>query len=234
MGLEAIFKGWTGELKTRFINKLILNDQYKVFNNVIIKTERGSTQIDHVIVSPYGLFSVETKDKNGWIYGDEKQKQWTQKIFKNTYKFQNPLHQNYAHTMSLSEYLGVEHEKIFSLIIFWGDCEFKTKMPDNVCKGGIFNNEFKAYIQSKNKILFSPDVIDSICTKLNEAKKNSGLIGSWKHVKEVKSRYQNDTKCPKCGGDLVKRISSRGENRGKSFLGCKNYPRCKYIKDTYN
>ena len=70
MGLEAIFKGWTGELKTKFVNSFFLNDKYKVFNNVLIQTERGSTQIDHVIVSPYGLFSIETKDKTGWIFGD--------------------------------------------------------------------------------------------------------------------------------------------------------------------
>ncbi len=229
MGLEAIFKGWTGELKTKFINSLFLNEQYKIFNNVIIRTERGSTQIDHVIVSPYGLFAVETKDKTGWIFGDANQKQWTQKIFNNTFQFQNPLHQNYAHTKSLSEYLGIEHEKIHSLVIFWGDCEFKTPMPDNVCKGGIFNNKFKNYIQSKKQVLFSPDIINLICSKLKDAKENSGLFSNWQHSNEVKNRYKSTTKCPKCGCDLVKRVSNK-DNRNV-FLGCSNYPRCKYIKD---
>ena len=102
-GLEAKLKGWTGELKTRFINSLFLSAEYKVFNNIIIRTERGSTQIDHVIVSPYGLFAVETKNKTGKIYGDEKQRQWTAVIYNKKYRFQNPLHQNHAHTMSLAE-----------------------------------------------------------------------------------------------------------------------------------
>jgi hypothetical protein len=231
MGLEAIFKGWTGELKTKFINSLILNEQYKVFNNVVIRTEHGSAQIDHVIVSPYGLFAVETKDKTGWIYGDEKQKQWTERIFKKTYPFQNPLHQNYAHTMSLAEYLGIEHEKIHSLVIFWGDCEFKTPMPDNVCKGDISNSKYKDYIRSKKQVLLSPEEISSICLKLNDAKKDSGLLSGWKHVKELKNRYQSTTKCPKCGGDLVKRVLNRDERKGIPFLGCSNYPRCTYTKD---
>lgn len=34
---------------------------------------------------------VETKNMKGWIFGSANQKQWTQKIFKHTAKFQNPL-----------------------------------------------------------------------------------------------------------------------------------------------
>jgi hypothetical protein len=231
MGVEALFKGWTGELKTKFINSLLLNDKYRVLNNVIIQTERGSTQIDHVIVSPYGIFAIETKDKTGWIFGDEKQTQWTQKIFNKTYKFQNPLHQNYGHTQSLSAYLGIEHEKIHSLVIFWGGCAFKTPMPENVCKGGIFNSKFKQFIQSKNEVVFSLEEINKIQSDLTRLKENSGFFSSLQHAKDVKDRYKSTTTCPKCGGDLVKRVSNKGQRIGKSFLGCSNYPRCKYIKD---
>jgi restriction system protein len=230
MGLEARFKGWTGELKTRFVNSLSLGAEYKVFNNVIIRTKRGSTQIDHVIVSPYGLFAVETKDKTGWIFGDANRELWTGVIFKKRYSFPNPLRQNYAHTKSLSEYLGVGHEKIHSLVIFWGDCEFKTPMPDNVCKGGILNKRFRDYIQGKKQLLLSPEMIDSVCAKLKAAKKESGFFGSLRHVSDVKERYRSTTKCPKCGGDLVRKVATEGQGKGIAFLGCSNYPRCKYIK----
>jgi restriction system protein len=30
-------------------------------------------QIDHVVVSPYGVFVIETKAMDGWIFGSEKQ-----------------------------------------------------------------------------------------------------------------------------------------------------------------
>lgn len=230
MGLEAAFKGWTGEIKTRFVTSLFLDAEYKVFNNVIIRTERGSTQIDHVIVSPYGLFAVETKDKTGWIFGDANQPQWTEVIFKKRYPFENPLRQNYAHTKSLSEYLGIDHEKIHSLVVFWGDCEFRTPMPDNVCKGGIFNSKLRDYIQGKKQLLLSPEMIDSVCSKLKSAKKESGFFGSLRHIGDVKERYNSTTKCPKCGGDLVKRVATKGERKGIAFLGCSNYPRCKYVR----
>jgi ssDNA-binding Zn-finger/Zn-ribbon topoisomerase 1 len=38
-------------------------------------------------------------------------------------------------------------------------------------------------------------------------------------------------KCPKCNGELILRTAKRGENKGNSFYGCSNYPKCKYIQE---
>lgn len=35
--------------------------------------------------------------------------------------------------------------------------------------------------------------------------------------------------CPKCGVPMVPRTAQRGENRGQSFYGCPNYPRCRQV-----
>ena len=40
--------------------------------------------------------------------------------------------------------------------------------------------------------------------------------------------------CPRCNGKLVLRTASRGNNVGKQFYGCSNYPKCKYIKNIEN
>jgi restriction system protein len=231
MSLDAILKGFGGELKTRFINWLFLGEDYKIFNNILIEVNQISTQIDHIIVSKYGIFAVETKDKTGWIFGDEFQPEWTQTIFGHKQQFQNPLRQNYRHTKSLSELLDIDHEKIHSLIIFWGDCEFKTNMPLNVIKGGLFNGKFKEYILSKRDVLLSQDEIDRISLHLAEAKNNSGLLNSLKHTHNLKTRYDSVTKCPKCGGELIERTAKSGQNTGKNFLGCSNYPKCRYSKN---
>jgi restriction system protein len=228
MGLEAIFKGWSGEFKTKFINSFFLSEGYRVFNNLIIQTKLGSTQIDHVIVSKYGLFAVETKDVTGWIYGNSDQDQWTKILFNKRYKLQNPLRQNYRHTKALSEFLGIDHDKIHSLVIFWGDCELKTQMPDNVCKGGIINEKFKRYIKSKDIVLLSPKEVVRICKELTAVKDNTGLFSSLQHTRELNNRYASKIKCPKCGGSLVKRVSTRSQ---MTFLGCSNYPRCHYTKE---
>ena len=67
------FKGWVGEAQGSLAAKIRLDSQiYRSIKNVTIPTANGTTQIDHVIVSKYGIFVVETKNIKGWIYGDEK------------------------------------------------------------------------------------------------------------------------------------------------------------------
>ena len=71
--LRPHIKGAIGELKTQLSQKFFLNSKiYTSYNNLIIYDEYGSTQIDHIIVSKFGIFVVETKDWSHWIYGNEK------------------------------------------------------------------------------------------------------------------------------------------------------------------
>ena len=87
-----MFKGWIGEQRTELNLWFSLDKElYRRFHDVIIPSSNGTTQIDHILVSPFGLFIVETKNKKGWIYGSETQSKWTQVFYKNKYSFQNPL-----------------------------------------------------------------------------------------------------------------------------------------------
>ncbi len=140
------FKGYIGEVIVNFAIKVRLDkDEYHLIKNVTLPTEDGTTQIDHILVSSKGVFVVETKNMKGWIFGSEKQRQWTQKIYKHTSKFQNPLHQNYKHTKTLASCLDIPESKIFSVIVFVGDSEFKTEMPTNVTyAGGLIHCNYSA------------------------------------------------------------------------------------------
>jgi restriction system protein len=225
MSLKSIFKGWLGEVQGTLAKKIFLDsDTYVDVNNVTIPTHSGTTQIDHVIVSRYGVFVVETKNISGWIFGDEKSPQWTQSLYGKKYKFQNPLHQNYRHTKALSEFLGIEHEKFFSVIMFWGECQFKTAMPSNV-----MNNEYIAYIKSKTAVLFTDQEVQEIATAI----KNGMLPKNWstrkQHVASLKERFSSTTTCPKCGGSLVLRTAKTGANAGSQFYGCTKFPSCRYV-----
>ena len=95
-----------------------------VEKDVTLPTVDGTTQVEHIIVSRYGIFVIETKKMKGWIFGSERQKTWTQKIFKHSRKFQNPLHQNYKHVKTLSHLLDVEENKFHSVIVFTGESTF--------------------------------------------------------------------------------------------------------------
>jgi len=100
-------KGQIGELLVRLFAHWQLDKQtYRRLHNVTLNTPDGTTQIDHVFLSPYGLFVLETKNMSGWIFGSERQAQWTQKLYKHTFKFQNPLRQNYKHLKALEAFLN--------------------------------------------------------------------------------------------------------------------------------
>ncbi len=65
----AWFKGVFGEFLVNLMAKLRLDkNTYHVIKNVTLPTDDGSTQIDHIIVSVYGIFVVETKNMKGWIF----------------------------------------------------------------------------------------------------------------------------------------------------------------------
>ncbi len=48
--------------------------QYHIIDNVTISNDqKGTTQIDHIVISKYGIFVIETKNMKGWIYSVNKQ-----------------------------------------------------------------------------------------------------------------------------------------------------------------
>ncbi|NNE26266.1 MAG: NERD domain-containing protein [Saprospiraceae bacterium] len=62
-------RGWFGEQKAKFWLWLYLNNKtYHKFHNIIIPSKSGTTQIDHLIISSYGIFIIETKNKKGWVF----------------------------------------------------------------------------------------------------------------------------------------------------------------------
>ena len=128
-------KGKMGESAVRSrLGKDLDQKIYIPFHDLIIPAGSGTTQIDHIYVSVFGIFVVETKNYTGWIFGSEKQARWTQVVYKEKHYFQNPLRQNYAHIKALAALLNLPDSKFHSLAVFLGDCEFKTEMPPNVCR----------------------------------------------------------------------------------------------------
>ena len=137
-----------GELGEASINLLVQrslgSSVYHLIPDVTLPTPDGTTQIDHIIVSRYGVFVIETKTYKGWIFGNERDPQWTQVIFRRKERFQNPLRQNYKHTRTLSDLTGISHTYFKSVVVFAGDCTFKTGMPPNV----VYIREFIRHLQS--------------------------------------------------------------------------------------
>lgn len=250
------FKGMVGETFINLGIRLFLDKrEYHLLNNVTLPTPQGTTQIDHVIVSRFGLFVIETKNIKGWIFGNPAHKSWTQQLYRRRHTFQNPLRQNYLHLMTLKSLLGLADHQLHSIIYFIGDCTFKTPMPDNVMNRGLIR-----YIKSKTTQVLTPAEVTRVIDTIQRGRLSANWQTHKQHVAQLKARHsevprlplsvaampvvnqvvnaaptitesltQANPLCPRCGNPMVLRTAKRGDNRGNRFWGCSRYPTCRGI-----
>lgn len=194
MSLKSSFKGFLGETVINVAMWLKLEkDVYHRLNNITLPlANSGSTQIDHIIVSVYGIFVIETKNYKGWIYGSENQRQWTQ-VFPNgsKYKFQNPLRQNYLHIKTLADLLGLELRYFHSMIAFIGECELKTRdeLPEHVLTGGMVS-----YVKKKQDKMLTEDEVTSIVEQIESNKFSKSWRTNRQHKAYLKDKHSNASK----------------------------------------
>ncbi|AFJ02696.1 Zn-finger domain-containing protein (topoisomerase type I-like) [Methylophaga frappieri] len=240
------FKGITGEFLVNTAARLFLpKDEYRLIKDVTLQTDDGTTQIDHIIVSRYGVFVIETKNMKGWIFGSANQKTWTQKIYKHTHKFQNPLHQNYKHVKTLETLLNIPASAIHSLVVFVGDSTFKTELPENV----VYAGGYIRYIKARREVILSQAAVDTMTAQIEQLRLQRGFTTNRQHVKHLRQKKapsppaapavvpsvtasttpQSQKQCPKCGGTMVPRTARKGQNAGNQFWGCATYPACRGV-----
>jgi len=198
-GLMALyyFKKKLPEIKGRIGEKYVSKGlikyldvaKYTIINDVTLPLEDGgTTQIDHILVSNFGVFVIETKNMNGWIFGSEHQAKWTQTIHRSKYPFQNPLRQNYKHTKTLAHLLDIPHELFHSVVIFTPNSALKTKMPNNV--GHL--KEMMLYIKSFNEEVSDNQTKLEIINLVENIKLKQGRATNKQHVKYLKEEHKGN------------------------------------------
>ena len=222
---ESKVKGYVGEkLVSKRLSKLNKR-KYKVINNLLLKTSKGTTQIDHIVISQYGLFVIETKNYKGIITGNEYDDSWNQILFNNKEVLRNPIKQNNGHIKALKDVVPtLRYRKINSIILFTKRSKLKVNTETIVT----YYNKVNKVIKRSRKKEFTKEEVDYIYKKINELN-----IDSFKqrvvHVKNVKRNIKEaekslrKNKCPRCGGKLKKKSRKYGK-----IKRCKNYPECTF------
>lgn len=205
------------------------SNAYFALHDVMLHASGGSTQIDHIIVSRYGIFVIETKNMKGWVFGGARSPEWKQVLYKKSYTFQNPLRQNYKHTKAVEEITGLPKSTIHSVVAFMGPCELKSKLPPNVRKG--FG--YISYIKSFKAALLTAEDVNGAIRAIHEGRRPATLRTRTEHVRNLKMRAGPQQKtgvvCPLCGNAMVRRVAKNGPRAGLSFWGCSRYPACRGI-----
>lgn len=119
-------KGELGEYKIE-VQLAQLPSAFKVVSNLLFKTEQGLEQIDHLVVSPYGIFILEVKNLAGLIVGEEDDENWHQAITWRVKSFTNPLYENQTHIEALKKQVKfAENWPIYSYATFSRRGELKV------------------------------------------------------------------------------------------------------------
>lgn len=223
-------RGARGESRVARILDRLNEEEYRVLNDVTVRTKKGTSQIDHVVISIYGIFVIETKNYSGWIHGREKSEYWTQTIYKKKTKFRNPIKQNWSHIYALKEVLsGYRKLPYYPIVVFAGSGELRNIYTDLPV---LYSRNLVSYIWSKSsKPCLSIEQVLQIAKKLNDTVMHDRVTQS-EHVHQVREytheirRKERTHVCPKCGKNLVQRKGKYGK-----FYGCSGYPHCKYTKN---
>lgn len=229
-------KGARGELKVHnALTSVLDQSEYRVLSDLILPISSGTTQLDHLVLSRYGVFVIETKNMSGWIFGDADRKNWTQ-VQKGGRKrsFQNPLRQKYAHVKAVQGILGIDQKLLHSFVVFTGSAEPKTEMPENVAWGLHALGQLIGV--RKQNVISEEQVNDYVHRLQNQSLENTRAVRE-EHVRNLEKRFEakaldpapepdnvaDSISCPKCGGQMVKRTNRK---TGDNFWGCARFPKC--------
>ncbi len=124
---ECKIVGWFGEHWVKQELKKLPKDRYRIINDVLLKRGDRTCQIDHVVVSPYGIFVIETKQYNGFFVGGKYDKKWTMYAGKRKYYYENPIRQNYGHCMIIKELLKLDDLNVFNIVCIPSNAKLKIK-----------------------------------------------------------------------------------------------------------
>lgn len=218
-----------------------LPESYHVLNDVVFDNGEGTAQIDHIVISKYGILAIETKNYTGDIYGNDKSKYWTQVIatdvtytqkWYKTYtyvtknRFYNPVKQAWGHVFWIKEILKDYPNLIIKpVVVFTGTASLQNVSSNNdVVHIRLLLSTIDGY---KTECIPTNKVLE-IVSQLR-AYNHRYQTTNEEHVLNIKAKRNkvnidiSNKVCPRCGGHLVLRNGNYG-----TFYGCSNYPNCRF------
>lgn len=155
-------RGWWGELTVRLILSF-LPDEYKVYNDVRVHAGGRKCQIDHLVVSPYGIFVIETKSYLGLTSGRSRDKMLRRNVLGKNFLVRNPLFQNQYHIdlliRRLSSVEGFDSGWLKSVVVFgFGSIVRLSDKPSNV----MMFYRLYSHIRSFRTVMISKEISESL------------------------------------------------------------------------
>ncbi|MGI9151039.1 MAG: nuclease-related domain-containing protein [Limnohabitans sp.] len=187
---SANFQNRGEALVTRAIKSNFSAPDYHLLNHITLKLKDGTTQIDHILVSRFGVFVIETKDYSGWIFANPNTATWTQTFFKSKFQFQNPILQNARHVQAVQKLLDfLPHTSIKPIVVFAGSAEFMTDIPT-----GVFSiPAFIEHVKNFNEEEMSLNRLQFCVGRLETARLAISGKTDLEHLQSLERRHRTKT-----------------------------------------
>lgn len=185
---EELAKMRQGRNGERYIAKLLqeLPEGYRCLHDLLLKYEGYTVQIDHVVISEYGVFVIETKNFRGHIYGSSEQKRWVQINKGKKRLFYSPTIQNNRHRFVISRICKLPIEKVIPITVFIGKCELHLEDVGRT----ILSKDLLPYIYGITEKILGQSDVEKIYNRLES--KNITNESARRHhvayVQRVKSK----------------------------------------------
>lgn len=222
--LRPIIKGAVGEIAVAIALKFLKKEEYKVIHNVTLYNNGYKSQIDHIIISNYGVFVIETKHYKGWIVGHEYARYWTQVIYRHKSRLYNPILQNKGHVKSLKVLLQQYPDiNYIPMVVFTWRATLKITVSSEVIKIFSLLGTIKKYDHHTLDDSIKDEIFNLI--KLNNRKKSPKQSGPYQLSSSDEQQALDLEKCPSCSGLLLIRNGKYGK-----FKACNGFPKCRYTQ----
>jgi len=170
-----------------------------IYHDLYLNNENGKySQIDLVVATKVGIIVFEVKEYRGWIFGTEIQKDWTQILAygKRKYKFYNPILQNKKHIEVLKKFYHFDNIPVFSMIVFFGDCELKSSidLPSKtfLTKSNKVMKIFKEILESNQPAIYQNkwEIANLLKQAVNNGENSMILEKHIENIQNIKIRYR--------------------------------------------
>ena len=208
-------------------------EDYRVYNDLLIRDGNYTTQVDHIIISRYGVFVLETKNVHGKVYGSGNSEYWKQYLpdrgyrrhgYTQEHQLRNPLWQNAGHIKSLRRLVFGNDIPIYGVVVFPQETGLFVEAEQPVLRMWDVVPYIKQYheevLSAEQMSYYRRRLLEVIST--SEADRKSHLDNVHRN-QERRDAAVASGRCPLCGGRLVLRNGRYG-----TFYGCSNFPNCKY------
>ncbi len=160
------FRGDIAETRVRRLLAAGLEkSRYTTFHDITLPASGGTVHIDHLVISRFGIFVIESQYAPGWVSGAEFQERWKLYSWRHWIRIDNPLHRNTLQVEAVEKILKVPSRIMFPMVVLVGQKGFKTVMPERV----VTPENLLAYLRKKSRTLLEGEQADQAIKTIDAA-----------------------------------------------------------------